>query len=90
MRFLATHTHAGHELRFWVEMPTGWAADARRRHRSPLGQYPGLYGDLSARSGYNALTRVPAFGPDWLGRHRDRVRRECPRATSRLTPHALD
>ena len=27
-----------------------------------LRKYPNLYGDLSAGSGYNAITRDPAFG----------------------------
>ena len=34
-----------------------------------LEKYPNLYADLSARSGYFALTRDPAFGKDFVQRH---------------------
>ena len=34
-----------------------------------LEEYPNVYGDLSAGSGWNALTRDPEFGPDFVRRH---------------------
>lgn len=38
-----------------------------------LTDYPNLYGDLSAGSGLNALTRDEAFTRDFLARHQDRL-----------------
>ena len=38
-----------------------------------LSDYPNLYGDLSAGSGLNALTRDEAFTRDFLQRHQDRL-----------------
>ena len=38
-----------------------------------LSDYPNLYGDLSAGSGLNAITRDPAFGRDFLQRHGRRL-----------------
>ena len=38
-----------------------------------LSDYPNMYGDLSAGSGLNALTRDEAFMRDFLERHRDRL-----------------
>lgn len=38
-----------------------------------LETYPNLYADLSARSAHNALTRDPAFGRDFLKRHRHKL-----------------
>jgi predicted TIM-barrel fold metal-dependent hydrolase len=35
--------------------------------------FPNIYGDLSAHSGYNALTRDPAFGRAFLERWQDRL-----------------
>ena len=35
--------------------------------------FPNVYGDLSAGSGYNAVTRDPAFGAKFLERWQDRV-----------------
>jgi hypothetical protein len=76
----------GHATRFWAEISQGADLDPVRlaayptgpvTHTGPtdrlLGQYPNLYGDLSARSGYTALTRDPAFGLDFLERHQDRL-----------------
>lgn len=36
-------------------------------------QYPNLYGDLSAGSGYNALARDPAFAVEFLDEFQDRL-----------------
>ncbi len=38
-----------------------------------LSEYPNIYGDLSAGSGLNALTRDEAFTRDFLARHQDRL-----------------
>jgi predicted TIM-barrel fold metal-dependent hydrolase len=38
-----------------------------------LSDYPNMYGDLSAGSGLNALTRDEDFSRDFLKRHRDRL-----------------
>jgi predicted TIM-barrel fold metal-dependent hydrolase len=38
-----------------------------------LSDYPNMYGDLSAGSGLNALTRDEDFTRDFLSRHRDRL-----------------
>jgi len=76
----------GHAIRFWAEVSAD--ATAEQFHidvyaKGPvvrggatdrlLGQYPNLYGDLSAPSGFNALTRDPAFGLDFLERHQDKL-----------------
>lgn len=76
----------GHAIRFWAEVSSG--ATPEQFHidvyaAGPvtpggatdrlLSDYPNLYGDLSARSGLNALTRDPAFGIDFLERHQDKL-----------------
>ncbi len=38
-----------------------------------LSEYPNLYADLSARSGYFGLSRDPEFGKDFAKRHRDKL-----------------
>jgi hypothetical protein len=38
-----------------------------------LGDYPNLYGDLSANSGNNALSRDASFTTDFLTRHQDKL-----------------
>ena len=38
-----------------------------------LSDYPNLYGDCSANSGNNALSRDPSFTPDFLKRHQDKL-----------------
>lgn len=38
-----------------------------------LGDYPNLYGDLSANSGNNALSRDPEFTEGFLQRHREKL-----------------
>jgi predicted TIM-barrel fold metal-dependent hydrolase len=38
-----------------------------------LSDYPNLYGDLSANSGNNALSRDPDFTPGFLKRHQDKL-----------------
>ncbi len=75
----------GHAQHFWAEISRE-VDMAQLRGRYPdgpvvpggatdrlLSEYPNLYGDLSARSGYNALTRDPAFGRAFLIRHQDKL-----------------
>jgi hypothetical protein len=38
-----------------------------------LSDYPNLFGDLSANSGNNALSRDPSFTADFLQRHQDKL-----------------
>ena len=38
-----------------------------------LGDYPNLYGDMSANSGNNALSRDPEFTKEFLKRHQDKL-----------------
>ena len=38
-----------------------------------LGAYPNLYGDISANSGNNMLSRDPEFTRDFLWRHQDKL-----------------
>jgi hypothetical protein len=38
-----------------------------------LGDYPNLFGDLSANSGNTALTRDPGFTADFLKRHAEKL-----------------
>jgi uncharacterized protein len=86
LRTFPQTTFIGHALHFWAEISAGATAqDYRFAHYAEgvvipggatdrmLGQYPNLYGDLSANSGFNALTRDPAFGFDFLSRHQDKL-----------------
>jgi len=76
----------GHSTRFWAEISQGADLDPVRLANYPSGpviptgptdrlltQYPNLYGDLSARSGYTAITRDMAFGLDFLERQQDKL-----------------
>jgi predicted TIM-barrel fold metal-dependent hydrolase len=79
-------TFVGHAIRFWAEISAdaipehfhisvyaagpivpGGATDRL------LTEYPNLYGDLSGGSGFNALTRDPEFGLDFLERQQDKL-----------------
>ncbi len=74
----------GHGPGFWAEIaapltvedkfiyPTGRVERAGSLPRL-LRSFPNLYADISATSGYNALTRDPAFGPRFLDEFQDRV-----------------
>jgi len=74
----------GHAMAFWAEI----AASANEATRGgyptePVGgpgrlwelldRYPNLYGDLSAGSGFNAISRDPEFGYQFLERYQDRL-----------------
>lgn len=73
-----------HATHFWAEIsgdvrdedrggyPTGPVAPGGRVD-ALFRKYPNLYGDLSAGSGHNALTRDETFGPAFLERNKDRL-----------------
>jgi hypothetical protein len=76
----------GHATRFWAEISQNAVLDRVSLANYPTGpvtptgptdrllsSYPNLYGDLSARSGFTALTRDPAFGLEFLERQQDKL-----------------
>ena len=72
----------GHADAFWANISADYANEAAyptgRIKRGGvtdklLGDYPNLYGDLSANSGNNALSRDPEFTSGFLERHRDKL-----------------
>ena len=75
-------TFVGHCDAFWANVSADYAND-KDYPRTPivrggitdkwLSDYPNLYGDLSANSGNNALTRDPSFTADFLKRHKDKL-----------------
>jgi predicted TIM-barrel fold metal-dependent hydrolase len=72
----------GHADAFWANVdakyaekeayPTGPIARGGITDKL-LGDYANLFGDLSANSGNNALSRDPSFTPDFLRRHQDKL-----------------
>jgi len=75
-------TFIGHADAFWANI----SADYANQEAYPAGKikpggvtdkllsgYPNLYGDLSANSGNNALSRDPEFTPGFLKRHMDKL-----------------
>ncbi len=73
----------GHSQKFWAEIAP---CTAEERNGYPTGKvhpggripelmrkYPNLCGDLSAGSGYNAITRDPEFGYAFLEEFKDRL-----------------
>ena len=75
-------TFIGHADAFWANV----SADYHNESAYPsgpivrggitdklLGDYPNLYGDLSANSGNNMLSRDPAFTADFLRRHQRKL-----------------
>jgi uncharacterized protein len=75
-------TFIGHADAFWANV----SADYHNEAAYPagpivrggitdrlLGDYPNLYGDLSANSGNNMLSRDAAFTRDFLSRHQDKL-----------------
>lgn len=75
-------TFVGHCDAFWANVSADYANDSDYP-RTPivrggitdkwLSDYPNLYGDMSANSGNNALTRDPSFTADFLKRHRTKL-----------------
>jgi uncharacterized protein len=72
----------GHADAFWANISAGYANDSAYPEGpirpggitdKLLSDYPNLYGDLSANSGNNALSRDPDFTKDFLIRHRDKL-----------------
>lgn len=75
-------TFIGHADAFWANV----SADYHNEAAYPggpiarggitdklLGDYPNLFGDCSANSGNNALSRDPSFTADFLKRHQDKL-----------------
>lgn len=75
-------TFIGHADAFWANV----SADYHNEAAYPsgpivrggltdkwLGDYPNFFGDLSANSGNNALSRDPSFTKDFLTRHQDKL-----------------
>jgi len=75
-------TFVGHCDAFWANVSADYNNDIDYP-RTPivrggitdrwLSDYPNLYGDLSANSGNNALTREPSFTEDFLKRHSEKL-----------------
>ncbi|WP_222705459.1 amidohydrolase family protein [Terriglobus albidus] len=75
-------TFVGHCDAFWANVSADYAND-KDYPRTPiirggitdkwLGDYPNLFGDLSANSGNNALTRDPSFTAYFLSRHQHKL-----------------
>jgi predicted TIM-barrel fold metal-dependent hydrolase len=74
----------GHSQPFWAEMSGDLTEETRNTYpkgpvkpggRTPelFAKYPNLYGDLSAGSGYNAISRDPEFGYGFLEEYQDRL-----------------
>ena len=73
----------GHSQPFWAEIGSGLTKENRNGY--PVGKvnpgrlvelfdlYPNLYGDLSAGSGYNAVSRDPEFGYSFIEKYQDRL-----------------
>jgi predicted TIM-barrel fold metal-dependent hydrolase len=77
-------TFIGHAQTFWAEMSAeveekdrgGYPAGPVRapgRVSELLADYPNLYADLSAGSGFNAISRDPEFGYGFLEEHQDKL-----------------
>jgi len=72
----------GHADAFWANVDAGYHEEAAYP-TGPiarggltdklLGDYGNLFGDLSANSGNNAMSRDPAFTKDFLARHQDKL-----------------
>jgi predicted TIM-barrel fold metal-dependent hydrolase len=72
----------GHADAFWANISAGYANDSAYPSGkiAPggitdklLSDYPNLFGDLSANSGNNALSRDPEFTEGFLKRHEDKL-----------------
>jgi len=84
LRKLPQTTFIGHAPAFWNEIASNVNAAARNdcqdgpvagpgRVPELLGKYPNLYGDLSAGSGFSAISRDPEFGYRFLQEHQDKL-----------------
>jgi predicted TIM-barrel fold metal-dependent hydrolase len=74
----------GHGQGFWAEIAAGLTMEEKMRYpKGPIAEegavpklmrrYPNLYGDISAGSGHNAITRDPEFGIRFLNEFQDRL-----------------
>ena len=74
----------GHGQGFWAEIGSGLTMEEKMRYpQGPiegegalpqlLREYPNLYGDISAGSGHNALSRDPEFGIAFINEFQDRL-----------------
>ena len=78
-------TLLGHSAPFWAEISSDVIRDGQRQIGYPKGKvtpgrvvelmrkYPNLHGDLSAGSGFNAISRDPEFGYTFLEEFQDRL-----------------
>jgi uncharacterized protein len=75
-------TFIGHADAFWANVSADYHNEAAYPSGSIvrggitdklLGDYPNLYGDLSANSGNNMLARDPSFTGDFLRRHQNKL-----------------
>jgi predicted TIM-barrel fold metal-dependent hydrolase len=72
----------GHADAFWANVSADYADDVDYPSGPIvrggitdrlLGEFPNLYGDLSANSGNNAMSRDPVFTREFLARHQDKL-----------------
>lgn len=74
----------GHAQTWWAHIDRNYRDDGARLYPAGpvtpggltdryLADYPNCYGDLSAGSGLNALTRDEGFSRDFLARHQDKL-----------------
>jgi len=84
LRELPETIFIGHGPTFWAEISASVPADLRGGYpKGPvkpggavprlMANYPNLWADLSAGSGYNALNRDSAFGLEFLDRFQDKL-----------------
>jgi predicted TIM-barrel fold metal-dependent hydrolase len=77
-------TFLGHAQTWWANIDKSYRDDEKNLYpKGPvtpggltdryLSDYPNMFGDLSAGSGQNALTRDEAFARDFLTRHQDKL-----------------
>ena len=76
-------TFIGHAQTWWANIDKGHADQSVLYPKGPvmpggltdryLADYPNMFGDLSAGSGLNALTRDEDFARDFLARHQDKL-----------------
>jgi hypothetical protein len=77
-------TFLGHAQTWWANVDRNYVDDEKNLYpKGPiaaggltdryLSDYPNMYGDLSAGSGLNALTRDDGFTREFLARHQDKL-----------------
>ena len=87
-------TFIGHADAFWANVSADYAEDTSYPKGpikpggvtdSFLGEYPNLYGDMSANSGNNFLMRDPEFAAGFVERHQNKLMfgSDCPCADGR-------